>query len=390
VNEVTELFSRLFVKDYKNVKNSEVRTRYGTMVSIVGICVNVLLSAFKLVVGVMFGSLAISADAVNNLSDALSSVLSFVSFKMSSKPADRDHPFGHARIEYVASMIVSFLVLLIGFNLARESIEKMLSPSSHTSFSILSVAVLIFSILMKLWLYFFNSKIGKKIDSEVMRATATDCLADIASGSAVLVSVIVLRLFSVDIDAFVGILVSLFIMFSGGKILNDTKNFILGTAPEKETIDGILAIVGQYPEALGVHDMLVHSYGAGNIIASFHVEVDGNANIMKSHDVIDNMEKRIKTELGILCTIHLDPLTTDDETVNALRTEVIEKIKEISHELSIHDFRVVTGETHTNIIFDVAAPFELKMSDSEIKEAIQEKIQEKSETYFTVIEVDRF
>ena len=387
---MTELFSRLFVKDYKNVKNSDVRTRYGTMVSIVGICVNVLLSAFKLVVGVMFGSLAISADAVNNLSDALSSVLSFVSFKMSSKPADRDHPFGHARIEYVASMIVSFLVLLIGFNLARESIEKMLSPSSHTSFSILSVAVLIFSILMKLWLYFFNSKIGKKIDSEVMRATATDCLADIASGSAVLVSVIVLRLFSVDIDAFVGILVSLFIMFSGGKILNDTKNFILGTAPEKETLDGILAIVGQYPEALGVHDMLVHSYGAGNIIASFHVEVDGNANIMKSHDVIDNMEKRIKTELGILCTIHLDPLTTDDETVNALRTEVIEKIKEISHELSIHDFRVVTGETHTNIIFDVAAPFELKMSDSEIKEAIQEKIQEKSETYFSVIEVDRF
>lgn len=383
-----ELLARLFVKNYKDVKNPQVRESYGTMASVVGICVNLILSAFKLVAGVLFGSLAISADALNNLSDAGSSVLSLVSFKISAKPADRDHPFGHARIEYVASMIVSFFVLVIGFNLFRDSFMKIFNPTS-TTFSILSVCVLCFSILMKLWLYFFYKKTGKKISSDVMRAAAADSLSDVVSTTAVLVSVLTLRFFSLDIDAYVGIAVSAFILVSGAKILNDTKNSILGTAPSHETVESVKYIVSQYPEALGIHDMLVHSYGAGNTIASFHVEVDGSADIMKSHDVIDNIEKRIKTELGILCTIHLDPLVTDDEMINELHAQVNKIVANVSESLSIHDFRVVVGDTHTNIIFDVVAPFELKLSDKQIEEQIQKGLTELNETYFCVIEVDR-
>lgn len=383
-----ELLARLFVKNYKDVKNPQVRESYGTMASVVGICVNLILSAFKLVAGVLFCSLAISADALNNLSDAGSSVLSLVSFKISAKPADRDHPFGHARIEYVASMIVSFFVLVIGFNLFRDSFMKIFNPTS-TTFSILSVCVLCFSILMKLWLYFFYKKTGKKISSDVMRAAAADSLSDVVSTTAVLVSVLTLRFFSLDIDAYVGIAVSAFILVSGAKILNDTKNSILGTAPSHETVESVKYIVSQYPEALGIHDMLVHSYGAGNTIASFHVEVDGSADIMKSHDVIDNIEKRIKTELGILCTIHLDPLVTDDEMINELHAQVNKIVANVSESLSIHDFRVVVGDTHTNIIFDVVAPFELKLSDKQIEEQIQKGLTELNETYFCVIEVDR-
>ncbi len=385
---LTELLTRLFVKNRECINDKQVRKNYGTMASIVGICVNIILAVFKLTAGILFGSLAISADAVNNLSDAGSSVLSFVSFKISAKPADRDHPFGHARIEYVASMIVSFIVMIIGFNLLRESVMKAFSPSP-THFSMLSVCVLAFSILMKLWLYFFNSKIGKKIDSDVMRATAIDSLSDVVSTSAVLISVLILRFFSLDIDAYIGIIVSFFIMVSGVKILNDTKNSILGTAPSEETIENIKNIVSDYPEALGIHDMLVHSYGVGNTMASFHVEVDGSADIMKSHDVIDNIEKRIKTELGILCTIHLDPIVTDDEVVNELKSTTERIISEVSPNLSMHDFRVVIGETHTNLIFDVVAPYELDMKDSEIIEKIQAKITEFNSECYCVIELER-
>ena len=222
-----------------------------------------------------------------------------------------------------------------------------------------------------------------------MFATAADSLSDVVSTFAVLVSVLVLKFLSLDIDAYVGIAVSVFIFISGAKILNDTKNSILGTAPSKETIESIKEVVSRYPEALGIHDMIVHSYGVGNTIASFHVEVDGSADIMKSHDVIDNIEKEIKTELGILCTIHLDPLVTDDEMVNALRLQVQEIVRAVSETLSIHDFRVVVGDTHTNVIFDVVAPFELKMSDKEIGQRIQEGLTELNDTYFCVIEVDR-
>ncbi len=385
---MTKILIRLFVKDYKNVNNKKVRSAYGTLSSIVGIVVNFLLSLAKFLVGIVFGSIAISADAINNLSDAGSSLLSLISFKISSKPADREHPFGHARIEYVASMIVSFLIIHIGLSLLVDSVEKIITPQT-TKFSILSVVVLCISILTKLWLYFFNVRMGKAIDSQVLRATALDSLSDTVSTSAVLVSVLCLHFFNVDIDAYVGILVSGFIMFSGAKILNDTKNSILGEAPPHETVDAIKGIVSEYPEAIGIHDMIIHSYGANNTIASFHVEVDGSKDIFKSHDTIDNIERRIREELGIECTIHMDPLITDDERINALRDMVSELISEIDSRMLIHDFRVVEGETHTNLIFDICTPFEITMTNKELVELVSRRINDVDNTLFAVIQIDR-
>ena len=385
---VTKLLLKLFVKDYKNTNDQKVRTAYGTLSGIVGIVANFLLSLSKLVIGILFGSLAISADAINNLSDALSSVLSIVSFKMSSKPADREHPFGHARIEYVASMIVSFLILSIGVNLLRETIGKIINPSD-TTFSIVSVIVLCISIAVKLWLYIFNRKLGKTINSSVLIATSADSLSDTVSTSAVLLSVLVLRFFSLDIDAYVGILVALFIFYSGIKILNDTKNSILGEPPSAETVKAIESIVAENPDALGIHDMIIHSYGALHTIASFHVEVDGSKDIFKSHDMTDNLEKRIREELNIECTIHMDPLITDNERINSLRDETLNIVMGIDGRLRIHDFRVVEGESHTNLIFDVCAPFEIKKSDAEISETIEKAIKALGENYFTVLQIDR-
>ena len=385
---MTKLLLKLFVNDYKNTNSQSVRTAYGTLSGTVGIIANFLLSLSKLVIGIMFGSLAISADAINNLSDAGSSILSIVSFKMSSKPADREHPFGHARIEYVASMIVSFLVLSIGVNLLREAIGKIINPSD-TAFSIVSVIVLSISIIVKLWLYIFNRRLGKAINSSVLLASSIDSLSDTVSTSAVLVSVLVLRFFSLDIDAYVGILVALFIFYSGAKILNETKNSILGEAPSSETVKAIEAIVAQFPEALGIHDMIIHSYGALHTIASFHVEVDGSKDIFKSHDMTDNLEKRIREELNIECTIHMDPLVTDNERINSLRADTQKIVSGIDGRLCIHDFRAVEGESHTNLIFDICVPFEMKQSDAEISDAVEREIKKLGSNYFTVIQIDR-
>ncbi len=385
---MTKLLLKLFVKDYKNVQSPSVRSAYGTLSGIVGIVVNFLLAAAKFAVGTFFGSVAISADAINNLSDAGSSLLSLISFKISSKPADREHPFGHARIEYVASMIVSFLILHIGITLIIDSFDKIINPV-ETKFGMLSVFVLTGSILAKLWLYLFNNKMGKAIKSSVLRATAIDCLSDTVSTSAALASVLVLRFFELDIDAYVGIIVSLFIIYSGAKILNDTKNSILGEAPSKETVEAIKNLISEYPEALGVHDMIIHSYGANNIIASFHIEVDGSHDIFKSHDMTDNIEKRIREELGIECTIHMDPLITDNERINELRQRVVEIVTEFDSRMQIHDFRVVEGESHTNLIFDICVPFEVKLKDSEVSDVIKKKINQIDRAFFAVIQVDR-
>ena len=385
---MTKLLLRLFVRDYKNVNNKRVRGAYGTLSSIVGIVVNFLLSLAKFLVGMLFGSIAISADAINNLSDAGSSLLSLISFKISSKPADREHPFGHARIEYVASMIVSFLIIHIGISLLADSVKKIIEPQM-TKFSILSVIVLAVSILTKLWLYLFNNKMGKAINSQVLRATALDSLSDTVSTSAVLISVLCLHFFNLDIDAYVGILVSGFILFSGGKILNDTKNSILGEAPSHETVEAIKALVLEYPEAIGIHDMLIHSYGANNTIASFHVEVDGSKDIFKSHDTIDNIERRIREELGIECTIHMDPLITDDERINALHDMTASLVSEIDDRMRIHDFRVVEGDTHTNLIFDICVPFEIKLTNKELIELVSHRINDSDSTLFVVIQIDR-
>ena len=385
---MTEFLYTLLAGKYKDDKKL-ARGRCGTTASIIGIIVNALLFAGKFTVGVLCGSIAMQADGINNLSDAGSSVVSFISFKISEKPADREHPYGHARIEYVASMIVSFIVMIIGFELLKESIGKITSPDSSTEFSIVSIVVLSASILVKLLLGLFNRSIGKRIDSDVMRATAADCFSDALATSAVLASTIIMKMTGFDADGYMGVIVAVIIMIAGVKILWETKDRILGGAPDEETVAAIKEIVSRYPEALGIHDMYIHSYGAGKTIASLHIEVDGAEDIYKTHDVIDNIEKQIASELSVLCTIHMDPIVTDDEKVSALRSEVEGKLRTIDPSLSLHDFRFVEGETHTNLIFDICAPFELKMSNDELISAVQKSVSDLSEKYFCVICVDR-
>ena len=387
---MTKFFFKTFVKGYRDgEKNSpEVRRACGSAVSIVGIIANILLAAFKMLAGILSGAISITADAMNNLSDAGSQVVSFISFKISGKPADRDHPFGHARIEYVASMIVSFLVLLVGFELMTDSVGKIFNPEP-TTYNALVIVILVASIAVKLWLFVFGRSAAKKINSEVVKAAATDSLSDAIATSAVLASIIICRATDFDTDGYMGVIVAVIVMIAGIKILNETKNSILGSAPEPELIDEIVRITREYPEALGIHDMVVHNYGPGNTIASFHVEVDGMENVFHTHDVIDTIEKRLFLELSVRATVHMDPIVTDDERVKELREKVLALVKVIDERLDLHDFRFVEGVTHSNLIFDVNVPFEIKMSDDEVKRAISLKISELDPKFFAVMTVDR-
>ena len=367
------------------------REKCGVLSSIIGITANVLLAAIKLVCGILSGSIAIIADATNNLSDAGSSIITFFSFKISSKPADRDHPFGHARFEYVCSMVVSFLILLVGFELMSESITGLINKDVLTlDLPILTFSILSFSVICKLLLGFFYLKMAKKIDSTVIKASATDSFSDAVSTSAVLISTLVIYLTDLwFVDSIVGMAVSILIFIAGIRILNETKNSLLGEAPVDEVLTSIRKIVADCPEILGVHDMLIHNYGPSHYIASFHAEVDGGEDIYLLHDKIDNVERRINDELGILCTIHMDPIVTNDETVNELREFTRGKVKTVVPEADIHDFRTVIGVTHTNLIFDVVLPFENKLETEEITRNIEAEIQKEREYCFCVITVDR-
>lgn len=385
---MTDLLCRLFIKDADNVKSPQVRSAYGTLSSVVGILLNIVLFAGKFLVGIISGSVAIRADAINNLTDAASQIVSLISFRIAAKPADRDHPFGHARIEYVASMIVSMSILIIAYQLLSDSVDKIINPVA-TEFRWVTVGVLAASILVKLWLGLFNRRIGKKIDSEVLRATMTDSLSDAGATFAVLISTLIYHFTDFDPDAYMGIIVAILIAVAGIRILSDTKNSILGGAPDAEVVEAIHRIVNSYPEALGIHDMAVHSYGPGTTMASLHVEVDGSADVFETHDAIDRIEKQLYTEAGIHATIHMDPIVTNDPLVTELRDKVTALVKKIDERLSLHDFRMVKGSTHSNLIFDVAVPFEIKTDTNELKTAIDASVKTIDETYCIVITVDR-
>ena len=371
---------------------AEERQKYGALSGIIGIAANLVLSMLKLMIGLLTASVAIMADAMNNLSDAGSSIVSLVSFKLSAKPADRDHPFGHARIEYVASMVVSFLILLVGFEMLKDSIGVIFgfSEANTPTFTLISLIILGSSVLVKLSLAIFYHRIGKKINSSVILASAADSFFDSISTLAVLTSSIVIKYTGIAIiDSIVGLLVSFLILMAGIRTLNETKNSILGEAPVKETVDSILKIIAEYPEIIGTHDLLVHNYGPGHYIASIHAEVDGKDDIYVLHDVIDNVEKRIACDLGIICTIHLDPITTDDEQVNELRELVSNVVKEINPKIGMHDFRVVIGVTHTNLIFDLEIPFEMNYTNENLTNHIELEIKKTKPECFCVITIDR-
>ncbi|MBQ8004799.1 MAG: cation transporter [Clostridia bacterium] len=386
---MTDLLCRIFIKDYEKYTDSTVRLRYGSLSGMVGIIVNLILFAGKFIIGTLSASIAITADAINNLSDAGSSVISLISFKISSKPADREHPFGHARIEYIASMIVSFLILFIGITLAKDSVVKIFFGGEKTDPSIAAIVVLALSALGKLWLFVFNRKIGMKIDSSVMKATAADSLSDALSTGAVLAATVIYRIFDIELDAYMGVIVSLLILRAGIGILREALDSLLGTAPENDTVERIKEIIFSHPEALGIHDLVVHNYGPGRCFASCHVEVDGSRDIYASHDAIDNIEKELNTELGIQGVIHLDPISVGDPMTDELRALVLDFVRNIDKRMNIHDFRIVPGTTHTNLIFDVVVPFEIKLSDVEIDSHIKEKINGYNSSYFAVITVDR-
>ena len=388
---MTELLSRLFVKNHQDAQSPAVRTAYGTMVSITGIVLNIILFAAKFVVGTLFGAISIVGDAVNNLSDAGTQIISLISFRIAAKPADREHPFGHARIEYVTSMIVSFLVMLVGFELLKSSVAQIFSPERPDS-SPVAIFVLVGSMLCKLWLGLFNRTIGKKIDSSVMRATAADSLSDVFATGAVLIATVLPMIFknmSWNPDAYMGVIVAILIVVAGFRILNESKNAILGEAPSEEIVKQISETVDRYEGALGIHDMVVHNYGPGRIIASLHIEVDGSVDVFETHDMIDTIEKELRDVCGIEATIHMDPIVTDDEQVNELRAKTAEAVQKIHPSMQIHDFRFVAGATHTNLIFDVVLPFEVKMSEADVKAAVAEKIKEINPTYCVVLNVDR-
>ncbi len=389
---MSDFLAKIFIKDYKNCENGCVREKYGTLASVVGVVTNFILAGIKLLAGLLSASVAIVADALNNLSDAGSSVITFISFKASARPADKDHPFGHARIEYIASMVVSFLILLVGAELLIDSGKTVLglSEAQKTEISVLTIVILSVSVLGKLWLAFFYLDVAKKIDSSVVKASAMDSLSDCISTLAVLLSSVIIYFTDwILLDAIVGLGVSLLILFAGGKILNETKNALLGEAPVEETVSKIYKTVESYPEILGIHDLLVHNYGPHTFIASFHAEVDGKKDIYLLHDMIDNVEREIKEKHGIQCTIHLDPIVTDDEVVNGLQDFLRRILMENGIDYSVHDFRTVIGTTHTNLIFDIVLPFEAKINPRELTELIQKKVREEREDVFCVITVDR-
>ena len=353
----------------RNPTDLSVRKTCGTIASIAGIVINLLLFAGKFITGTLAGSISITADAVNNLSDAASSVISFVSFRISAKPADRDHPFGHERFEYVASLIVSFIILIIGFELFTDSLDKIIHPA-ETEFSLLAVCVLVVSICFKLILYFFYRSVGRAVDSSVMMASSADSLSDVVSTGAVLIALFVSHLTGINLDGYIGAAVAIFIFISGLKILNENKNHIIGTAPDPKLVEKIKSEARSHPEILGIHDVMIHNYGTSRCFATFHAEVDGRDDIFKSHDVIDLIERDVFEKYGVQCVIHLDPIETDNELVNELREDIYESVKGIDERLSVHDFRFVPGVTHTNLIFDVFVPFEVTTGDEELRRLI--------------------
>ena len=385
---MSEFLIKLFVKDNKDVTDADVRGRYGNLTSIVGIVVNVLLFAMKFFVGTLTRSVSIIGDAVNNLSDAGSSVISFISFKISKKPADREHPFGHARVEYIGATIVAVIILFIGLELLKSSVEKILNPEP-IMFRIVTVVILATSIVAKLWLYFFNKGLAKRINSSMMQATAVDSLSDVLATSAVLVSTVISPLIGFQLDGFMGIAVTIFIVVSGIDILKDTAGHILGLAPSYELITRIEEYIEKYDNVLGMHDLMVHSYGPRRCFASVHVEVNANEDILISHDLIDNIERDIAVDYGIHLVIHLDPLIIDDPIVNELHRTVEQVVANVDETLSIHDFRVVKGTTHSNLIFDVMASYQCNKSDDQILSEIIRGIDDLQRNLYAVVTIDR-
>ncbi|QAT50138.1 cation transporter [Caproiciproducens sp. NJN-50] len=384
---MTRLLIRLFVRDYQNTENTKVRESYGKFSGIVGIVTNLLLFSGKITAGVLFHSISVTADAVNNLSDSASSIVTLVGFKMAAKPADSGHPYGHARIEYISGLMVSLVVFVTGFQFAQTSFQKILHPE-QTKFSLFVIAVLVVSVLLKAWQGAFYRQIGKAISSATVSAAAADSMNDVLSTSAVLAGTVITKLTGFNLDGYVGLAVAVMIMFTGFQLVRETSNPLLGEAPDRKLVDDIYHTIDSYDGILGIHDLNVHSYGPGRCFATVHCEVPAERDVLLSHDIIDNIERDFMEKKGIHLVIHMDPVAMDDPRTNELKGQVRQLLEELSPEIGMHDFRVVWGPTHANLVFDVCVSFEFPMKDEELVEAISQKVRDLPGNCYPVITVD--
>lgn len=384
---MTSFLIKRFVKDFDKTNDKAVRTRYATLSCVTGIICNILLFTAKFAIGMLSSSMAVTADAFNNLSDMGSSLVVLLGFKLASKPADNEHPFGHGRMEYMSGFIVAVLIILVGVELLKSSIKKIFTPED-IAVSMAVIIGLVLSILLKLWLYFFNRKMGKAIDSKALKATATDSVNDCISTTAVLIAVCISAFTGVNIDAFVGVIVAGIILFAGFKTAKDTMNPLLGMPPSGEFVEELRDRLMQYEDFVGLHDLIVHNYGPGRIFASVHIEVPENIDIVKCHETIDRCEKEVGEAMNMLLVVHMDPIATDNDEVNSLKNELSDRIKAIDERLSLHDFRMVKGEMQTNLIFDVVLPRDTRLKTYQLSKQISDTARSIDPTYNCVITYD--
>ena len=384
------LLSKIFIKNRTDVTDSAVRRAYGMICGVVGIMLNVILFACKFTAGYLTGSVAITADSFNNLSDAGSSLITLIGFKLSGRKPDTSHPFGHGRIEYIAGLAVSALIVIMGAELFKTSVGKIIHPEEPDGgYFILTVCILVFSVLVKVYMAFYNSKTGRLIKSETMKAAAADSLSDTIATFVVLISSVISHYTSVNIDGYAGIIVALFIISAGIGAAKDTINPLLGQTPDPEVVSGIKKVVLSHNEICGIHDMVIHDYGPGRFMVSLHAEVPGDRNIFEVRDVIDRIETELYEKYHCEATIHMDPVDINNKAVNEAKEKTAELVREIDEGITIHDFRMVPGNTHTNCIFDTVIPLECKKSDEEIKQLINKKIKEIDPAYVAVVRIDR-
>ena len=385
---MVNLLARKFIKNHDDVNNENVRSAYGILCSILGILFNVFLFGIKYFAGVLSGSIAIMADAFNNLSDAGSSLITLIGFKFAGMEPDNEHPFGHGRIEYIAGFIVSVLIILMGVELFKSSLVKIFNPEAIDT-SLTAIVILIISILVKLYMSLYNGSIGKKINSSAMKATATDSKSDCIATTVVLISMLILKLTGLNIDGYSGVLVACFILYAGYDAAKETLSPLLGQLPDNSLVQSIEDIVMNYNEIVGIHDLVVHDYGPGRLMISLHAEVPGSGDIYVLHDAIDRAEMELSEKLHCEAVIHLDPIDTDDEETMRMKDLVSKKIKEeIDEVISIHDFRMVKGPSHTNVIFDAVIPPKYKMSEKEVEDRIKELVSNSFKNHFAVVKVE--
>lgn len=389
---MSELLIKLFIKDSDKVSDNAVRKNFGTLGSVVGIICNLILCIFKITVGSITGSISIVADGLNNLSDMGSSVIAMLGFKLADKPADEDHPFGHGRMEYMSAFIVAVLIFLVGFELLKSSANALINGDKQPTYSIFALIVLIVSIIIKFWLFLFNRKIGKKINSDTLIATAQDSLNDMVATSVIFLSAIIAYIFPLpfNLDAVMGIFVAIFILISGINTAKETINHILGKPPEKSLINDIENTILSFEEFIGIHDLMIHNYGPGRLFASVHVEVPQDTDIVKCHEQIDLCEKLINEQLGVSLVIHMDPIDVNNEAVTKTKTALLEGLKIIDNSLTLHDFRMTPqSDTRTNLIFDVVVPSNLKIKEKDLEQKICSMAKLINPTFCCVITFDR-